>query len=170
MYVYIYTAIIFICSARSHILRGINEPHSYRTAMQNPLYIYVYVLIYGSYVLCSVVVVCSEAFIRRIYVLVQCRASGRVRTLVQYRLPALAISAASGHMVGTSVQSCGFTCVSGSMQAIVERAALKVKGHREWVALKVNVEISSDISALLLMPYYKLGAVYSARLCYYCFL
>ena len=61
-----------------------------------------------------------------------------VCTSFQYHLPALAISAASERTVRTSVQSCGFTRISGSIRAIVECTALKVKGHMLRAALKVK--------------------------------
>ena len=86
-------------------------------------------------------------------------------------LPALAISTASEHTIHTSVQSCGFTCVSGSIRAIMEqRAALRVKGHTWQAALKVNGAHIQRYFSSFYRCLTKLGAVYSATLCYYCLL
>ena len=65
-------------------------------------------------------------------------------------LPTLAINAAPGRKlhVGPSVQSCRSTLISGTIGEIIERAALKVKGHTQRAALKVKGANSSDISAL----------------------
>ena len=53
-------------------------------------------------------------------------------------LPALAISAAFERTARPSVQSCGFTLVSGSIRAIMECSALEVKGNTWRAALKVR--------------------------------
>ena len=74
------------------MLGGVTKPHAYRTAVQNPLYVHVHVL----WVVCFMLRGVHQA-----YILVRCRASGRVRTSVQDRLPALAISADSRRTVRT---------------------------------------------------------------------
>ena len=61
--------------------------------------------------------------------------------MLRYVYNNISFTLLSERTVRTSVQSrsCGFTLVSGSIiRAIVERAALKVKGHTRRSALKVK--------------------------------
>ena len=89
--------------ARSCTIIGVSlsEPHTCRTAVQNPLYIIIYT--YILWVVCVYVLRSYAGTLRRVH-------QAYILTPHEYYmiLPTLAISAASGRTIRTSVQSRGF--------------------------------------------------------------